>query len=146
MKKVGLLFLLLFFCDLSAQDNIVKKSIKKITTIGNNTYITLNLYGDKPSNRYLTILLIIKQFEDSNKDLEIIHWNIEKQESGLDGYHIFGIWIQHKRNSNYKKIEEIIIKNPAHCGIFFCSYLVIPLFLLPLLFSLQLLLSSFRLL
>ena len=113
MKKIGLFIVLLvtfFFVifpkDSKAQSDFVKQRVANATTVGNNTYIKLGL-RDNPGNKALTILWIIKNFEERNPKLEVVSWKIEKQQFTRDSFEfIFGIFIQHKPNPYYKKPKK----------------------------------------
>lgn len=68
----------------------------KVITIGNHSYIPLNLAGD-PDEYAEVILNVLKQFESAHPEFEISDWKIEKQQSTEDRTdRIFGLWIDHK--------------------------------------------------
>jgi hypothetical protein len=63
-------------------------------TIGNNTYLPLNLQ-DFPPRNVKEILAALKNFEKTNPDLEILFWTIEQLQK--PSYcRTCGIWVYHR--------------------------------------------------
>jgi len=108
MKKIGIFFALLSFVLLfqtnsNAQSDFVKQCVANRITIGNNTYIPMNLW-ERPARKVQTILWILKTFEEQSPELKVVCWKIEKQQTTYLGSKIiFGIWIQHEPNKKSKK-------------------------------------------
>lgn len=69
-------------------------------TIGNHSYIPLNLYADlygTPNEHVAKILGVIDAFEKSHPDRDTVSWQLDKQQnSGSLPAYISGIWIDHK--------------------------------------------------
>ena len=69
---------------------------EKIITIGDHSYVPINLWGT-PDEHAETILNIIKQFENIHQELEVTDWKVEKEQGAWGASNlIFGIWIDHK--------------------------------------------------
>ena len=68
-----------------------------LTTIGNHSYIPINLYGQHPSDRSDLILRILKAFEEEHPELEMTGWKLEFTPLNGDSRGtIYGIWVDHK--------------------------------------------------
>ncbi len=109
MKK-NCIFVLFFFLILSflgctdgnKESVVVSKQtatsidFSSVITIGNHSYVPINIV-DEPSDQNLLILGIINDFEEKYPELEITHWQIEKQQAAYaTSPYIFGLWIDHK--------------------------------------------------
>lgn len=65
-------------------------------TVGNNSYVTLNIYATQ-SDKAALILSILKMFEDDKPDLQMLNWKIEESHSAsCSSNYIYGLWIHHK--------------------------------------------------
>lgn len=65
-------------------------------TIGNHTYLPLNIDGD-PSQHVQEILLIVDAFEKAHPEWEITSWNLEGAHSTYARLaYTYGIWIDHR--------------------------------------------------
>jgi hypothetical protein len=79
--------------------SIGKGFVKKgeIVTIGNHSYVHLDLAGESRDN-VPEILNAIDGFEKGHRELEVTGWHIDKQQAAyvvaLDK--VFGVWIDHK--------------------------------------------------
>jgi len=74
----------------------VSYDMSTVITVGNRSYIPINS-GGNPSDNPSSILLILKAFEDVHPELEIVGWEIEKQQKArFTSAKIFGIWVEHK--------------------------------------------------
>lgn len=70
-----------------------------ITTIGDHSYISLNLEGNAAKNAS-AILHALEQFEKNNLNYRIVSWRIEgRVGTGLSDGYTFGIWIDHERSN-----------------------------------------------
>lgn len=108
MKKVSLFITLLSFVlvlpiNLSAQNNFVKKCVSERITIGNNTYIPINLIGFYPDEKMKTIFCIVDEFEKQNTNIVVQNWEIIWKPEYYDAVakrnyvqKIFGVKILHK--------------------------------------------------
>lgn len=66
------------------------------TTIGNHTYLPVNIDGD-PSEHVQEILQIVDAFESAHPEWEVTSWSIEGKHSGYSsGAYVYGIWINHR--------------------------------------------------
>ena len=108
MKKILLPFWIIitvfYSSKISAQNSFVSACVSNAFTVGNNTYVPVNLKED-PENKIETILWIIKTFADRNPQLVVMDWKIEGVRhtffAGNSG--IFGIWIHHKEKPDQDK-------------------------------------------
>lgn len=67
-----------------------------VETVGNNSYIPLNLDSSTYSSRKL-ILNVMKKFEDENPDLEVMSWGIDAQQRAYStSAHVFGLLAHHR--------------------------------------------------
>ncbi|TSC91780.1 MAG: hypothetical protein CEN90_244 [Parcubacteria group bacterium Licking1014_17] len=81
-----------------------KVNLDAAITIGNHTWLPLNLeqgkpFGEpaRPINHVLDILNILKAFEDAHPELETTGWFIEKEQRASGTMrNIFGIWVDHR--------------------------------------------------
>ena len=112
MKKsvfVGLLAgILLSFCFLhpaEAEGPAVFTEADGTMTMGNHSYIPLNLYRQEPVNNIGFILGALYTFEKNHPKLKVTHWHIEERESAQATWPIlFGLWVDHEpREPGLKK-------------------------------------------
>jgi hypothetical protein len=113
MKKIGIFFallsfVLLFQANSNAQNDFVKQCVAAKITIGNNTYIPINLIGFYPDEKMKTIFCIIDEFEKQNTNIVVQNWEIIWKSEYFNVLSkrnyvqkIFGLKIQHE--PNYKK-------------------------------------------
>lgn len=70
-------------------------NFSSVTTVGNRSYVPLNLMGNAAKN-HQTILNILKKFEDEKK-VEITNWKIsDRQFAHTTQEFTYGLWIDHK--------------------------------------------------
>ena len=66
-----------------------------ITTVGNRSYIPINI-GGRPDQNVALILGVLKKFEEE-KQVEVVSWQVDKRQVGYaTSAKIFGIWIEHR--------------------------------------------------
>jgi len=66
-------------------------------TLGNHTYIPLNVKNAMPKDYVEVILELLDTFERAHPELEMISWKVEWHPSTYDLYpYIYGIWIDHR--------------------------------------------------
>ncbi|PIP23918.1 MAG: hypothetical protein COX90_03895 [Candidatus Nealsonbacteria bacterium CG_4_10_14_0_2_um_filter_38_17] len=109
MRINKILFVLLVFlimgglsgCSSSPSVLTQTTSVKGInlelgTTIGNHTYLPINIGGD-PSGHVQEILQIVDAFESAHPEWEVTSWSIESKYAGYGvRAYIYGIWINHR--------------------------------------------------
>lgn len=72
------------------------KVVGNITTVGNLSYITLGL-GGIPSEHLSEIFQARLDFERLYPELEIVDWDIDKQQyAHFTQARIYGIWVEHR--------------------------------------------------
>lgn len=76
--------------------NEIEVDLSVVTTIGNHTYVPINLAG-KPSEKIREILTALRVFEEDHPELEVLSFHMEKQQDAHGiAPEIFGIWITHR--------------------------------------------------
>ncbi|MDP3999137.1 MAG: hypothetical protein Q8P76_00905 [bacterium] len=66
-------------------------------TVGNHTYLPLNLDRRRPADVANVILTILDTFEKTHPNLKVTNWHIEKNQLAYTtGAYIFGLWIDHE--------------------------------------------------
>lgn len=74
----------------------VSYDMSLVITVGNRSYIPINEFG-KPGDDPSSILFILEAFEDTHPELEVIGWEIDKQQRAhYTSPKIFGIWVDHR--------------------------------------------------
>lgn len=73
----------------------IEIDFSEVITVGNHSYIPLNIHDARPADRTHDILVILDKFEKIHPELEITSWSIEKQEGVYMPGHIFGLWVNH---------------------------------------------------
>ncbi|HBM45680.1 MAG: hypothetical protein UT05_C0004G0014 [Parcubacteria group bacterium GW2011_GWF2_38_76] len=75
-----------------------KIEVEKIITIGNHSFVEIELGYGLGEEIAKSVLLALKKFEDDNPNLEITHWRFERPR--VQGSYLYlwrnGIWIDHK--------------------------------------------------
>ncbi len=67
-------------------------------TNGNNSYIPLNFYHVRADEKAAEVLGVLTAFEKAHPDLEVVSWQIEKQQAAKGASSkIFGIWVHHRK-------------------------------------------------
>jgi hypothetical protein len=65
-------------------------------TVGNHTYIPINIDGSPADNEHL-ILKIIEAFEKSHPELKVTFWSPQGRENSyLRSSYTFGLWVNHE--------------------------------------------------
>lgn len=71
-------------------------NVSVVRTAGNYSYIPLNISG-RASDHVGEILGVLNAFEKAHPELEIIDWDIEKQQNAyITGSYTYGIWVFHR--------------------------------------------------
>ena len=101
MKKLSWVLIcfsmVLVSCN-SDQPSVLSKTTQTINlevgiTVGNHAYLPINIDG-RPDDHVREILRTLESFEQKHPELEIISWNIEKQQNALaTPAYIRGIWV-----------------------------------------------------
>lgn len=79
-----------------ATANRTQINLSVAITIGNHTYIPLNLPGDADQN-VRSILAVLAAFEKSHSEFKVTGWSIEKQQSAyMEPAFVFGLWVDHE--------------------------------------------------
>lgn len=81
---------------LSEEDSSYQYFKKQIITVGNHSYIPMNIFNT-PSERVMSILEVLQRFENLYPDVRVTGWKIEKQQNSFASTsYIFGLWIDHE--------------------------------------------------
>jgi hypothetical protein len=71
-----------------------KIDFSSVVTVGNRSYLPLNLLGNASEN-HQTILDVLKKFEDEKK-MEITNWKVSERQTSTTSAFTYGLWIDHK--------------------------------------------------
>lgn len=74
-----------------------KFNLNTVVTRGNFSYIPVNR-GGRPSDIIVNVLELLVAFEAAHPNLEIVAWQIEKQQSDSKFVYdyFYGIWVTHR--------------------------------------------------
>jgi len=66
----------------SRQVEVPTYNMNVVVTVGNHTYIPLNLFREQPSNNTTEILKVLEEFENTHPEFQVTDWKIEEQQEG----------------------------------------------------------------
>ncbi|MDO8559350.1 MAG: hypothetical protein Q7R84_03390 [bacterium] len=68
-----------------------------IVTVGNYSYISLNIHADIIENHAEEVLGALNTFEAAHPELEITNWQIDIRYGSYQTWpYIYGIWVSHR--------------------------------------------------